>query len=76
MSNPINPNHYKTGGIECWDAMEQVYGIQETMIFCKLNAFKYLWRCDRKNGSEDIQKAKVYLEKYLELNNKLDNKGE
>jgi hypothetical protein len=23
---------------------------------------KYLWRYDRKNGVEDLQKAKVYLE--------------
>lgn len=73
--DPVHPSHYG-GKIQCWDAMEEAFGIQETMIFCKLNAFKYLWRCDRKNGTEDIKKAKVYLEKYLELDYKLESKGE
>lgn len=74
--NVHHPDHYNKGPIECWDVMEQVYGIQETMVFCKLNAFKYLWRCDCKNGTEDIKKAKTYLEKYLELEYKLCSKGE
>lgn len=63
-----HPEHYKTGKIECIDAMVEVYGAEATKDFCLLNAFKYLWRCKHKGKDiEDIKKAKFYLEKYLEL---------
>ena len=62
-----NPEHYCSGGIECIDAMEAAFGTHEVQIFCKCNAFKYLWRCRKKNGAEDIRKANWYLNKYIEL---------
>lgn len=68
-NDPVNhPAHY-TGDIECIDAMLQQYGSEAVRDFCKLNAFKYLWRCDRKHSdaSEDVQKARWYLNKYTEL---------
>lgn len=37
------------------------------MDFCLCNAFKYIWRHSRKNGVEDVRKAKWYIDKYLEL---------
>lgn len=30
-------------------------------------AFKYIWRCEKKNGNEDIRKAIWHLKKYLSL---------
>ena len=42
------------------------------MDFCLLNAFKYLWRCNFKNGSEDVEKAQWYIDKYLELEGQLN----
>ena len=63
----IHPNHYNQGKIECWDAMVETYGRDATATFCKLNAFKYLWRASEKNGMEDINKAINYLNKYKEL---------
>ena len=63
----IHPNHYNQGKIECWDAMVETYGKDATATFCKLNAFKYLWRASEKNGMEDINKAINYLNKYKEL---------
>lgn len=62
-----HPKHYKQGIYECIDVMRDVYGDAETMIFCKLNAFKYIWRTDDKNGLEDVEKANWYLKKYKEL---------
>lgn len=62
-----NPTHYTSGGIECWDAMQAAFGVDALKDFCKLNAFKYVWRADKKNGIEDISKAIVYLQKYTEL---------
>jgi len=67
MSNVEHPSHYNQGKFECIDVMIEVYGIEAVKVFCLLNAFKYLWRCNEKNGSEDIEKAVWYLNEYLEL---------
>ncbi|MBR1732154.1 MAG: DUF3310 domain-containing protein [Alloprevotella sp.] len=67
-----HPEHYAAGQYECIDVMVDIYGAADTQIFCVLNAFKYIWRCWRKNSTEDIQKAVWYLNKYLELEEKLD----
>lgn len=62
-----HPSHYTQGGIECIDAMKAAFGADELAVYCKIAAFKYVWRCDHKNGLEDIKKAIWYLNKYLEL---------
>lgn len=69
MSNNVNhPKHYASGGIECIDAMEAAFGKAEVASFCKLNAFKYIWRCFHKeDGVEDVEKALWYLNRYKEL---------
>ena len=69
--DPVNPAHYMSyykDGIDCITAMKHAFGIEATAIFCKLNAFKYIWRETSKNGVEDCKKAVWYLNKYLELN--------
>ncbi len=65
--NINHPKHYELDKIECIDAMEMTQGRGTVMSFCLCNAFKYLWRHNRKNGLEDIKKAKWYLDKYIEL---------
>lgn len=69
MSDNVNhPMHYAGGGIECIDAMEAAFGKAEVASFCKLNAFKYIWRCFHKeDGVEDVEKALWYLNRYKEL---------
>ena len=62
-----HPAHYNNAKYECIDVMEETFGTEEVKIFCKLNAFKYLWRAEHKNGTEDMRKAKWYLDKYIEL---------
>ncbi len=62
-----SPPHYAQGGIECIDAMQSAFGTAELEAYCKIAAFKYIWRCERKNGNEDIRKAIWYLQKYLSL---------
>lgn len=62
-----HPIHYIHGGIECIDAMKAAFGSDELKVYCKIAAFKYLWRADHKGGLQDIQKANWYLNKYLEL---------
>lgn len=74
VSDIINhPAHYTQGGIECIDAMVSAFGAEAVKSYCKINAFKYVWRTDHKNGREDIEKAVWYLKKYLELDDP-DNK--
>lgn len=65
-----SPPHYTQGGIECIDAMQSAFGTAELEAYCKIAAFKYIWRCERKNGNEDIRKAIWYLQKYLSLKEK------
>ena len=62
-----HPSHYNQGNIECIDAMVAAYGKDNVQIFCLLNAFKYLWRAEHKNGKEDLDKAIWYLKKHKEL---------
>lgn len=65
--NVNHPSHYTSGNIECIDAMLSAFGKEKVQHFCKLNAFKYVWRADKKNHIEDIKKAVWYLNKYIEL---------
>lgn len=72
-----HPNHYNQGGIECIKAMESAFGLDTIAAFCKCNAFKYLWRSDHKNGTEDLEKALWYLNKLLDIygsQNKQENR--
>lgn len=68
MNDNVNhPVHYTQGGIECIDAMISAFGKDAVKTYCHINAFKYVWRSNHKNGNEDIEKAIWYLKKYLEL---------
>ena len=68
IDNPVtHPSHYTQGNIQCLDAMEAAFGKEQLAIWCKLNAFKYIWREEHKNGIEDIEKAIFYLNKFKEL---------
>lgn len=71
MNNNVeHPSHYTKGKIECIEAMLSAFGKEQTMAFCKLNAFKYIWRSENKGKFvEDIEKSIWYLNKLLELNN-------
>ena len=67
MSDSVNqPAHYTAGGIECIDALEAAtHGLEGQEAFCTANAIKYLWRWKRKNGAEDLKKARWYIERLL-----------
>ena len=62
-----HPSRYAGGKYECIDIMLDVFGKEAVKDFCKLNAFKYIWREQHKNGVEDIKKAVWFLNKYIEL---------
>ena len=59
--SPVNhPKHYD-GKYECIEVMRDVFGEDAVKSFCILNAFKYICRHNKKNGTEDLKKAKWYL---------------
>lgn len=56
-----HPKHY-TQGIECWD-----YIVSHDMGYLDGNIIKYVTRYKHKNGVEDLEKAKAYLEKLIKI---------
>jgi len=65
------PPHYTAGDIECIDAIRAALGPQGFRAFCRGNAIKYNWRSSLKNGLEDIQKARWYMDKLIEQEEEL-----
>lgn len=61
-----HPAHYQ-GAHECIDEMLALFGVEAVKGFCMCNVYKYRYRADRKNGSEDIAKADWYMSKLMEL---------
>ena len=61
-----HPEHYTEGRYECIDVMRDVFGDEAVKDFAMLNAFKYIWRADHKNGVEDLEKAVFYLNWIIE----------
>jgi hypothetical protein len=63
-----HPSHYADGKVECIDAMEVVLkDLQGMEALCTGNVLKYIWRWKKKNGIEDLRKAKWYLERLIKL---------
>ena len=56
----INPNHYKQGNIETIE-----YILDQKMNYLEGNVVKYISRYKKKNGLEDLHKAKWYLERLI-----------
>lgn len=65
MNDPINPNHYKQGGIESIDAIKAFMSEEAFKGFLKGNCQKYLFRYEQKNGIEDLRKCQWYLERLI-----------
>lgn len=55
-------NHYKDKGIQ-----PIVYIHANNMGFCDGNVVKYITRYKEKNGKQDLEKAKHYIELLIEL---------
>ena len=62
-----HPSHYNYGDIEVINFIEQVTKHYNPNVAYHIgNAIKYLARSPHKNGKEDIQKAKWYIERAFE----------
>jgi hypothetical protein len=58
----IGGSHYKTGGIEHWDVVHLF-----ELDYFQGQITKYLFRWRKKNGIQDLEKARHFLDKYIEL---------
>ena len=68
-SDPVNhPEHY-TQGIEMWE-----YSYSHNRSFFEGNIIKYVTRWKHKGGLQDLKKAKAYLDKLIENNEKSGKK--
>ena len=70
----MNPNEMQVGGahytsklIQPWEAMEAWMTEDQFKGFLKGNVIKYLARCDDKGGKIDLEKAKHYLDKLIDM---------
>ena len=63
-----HPEHY-TQGIEMWE-----YSYSHNLSFFEGNIIKYVTRWKHKGGLQDLKKAKAYLDKLIENNEKSGKK--
>jgi len=68
-NDPIRPHHYAfdEGVIECIDYIES-----HAFDFVEGNVIKYVTRYQHKNGTEDLKKARWYLDRLIERSEKWD----
>lgn len=66
-ANDRGPAHYKLMPIEPWDVMQVVLTQEEYVGYLKGNFIKYSMRAGRKEGTDDVAKARHYAEKIQEI---------
>ena len=59
-----HPPHYNQKGIECIDAIEAATA-DGSEYYLQGNIIKYIWRYRYKNGIQDLEKAKWYLNRLI-----------
>lgn len=59
------PEHYQ-GRVECIEAIEAATaGLEGIEAVCTANVLKYAWRWKKKNGVQDLRKARWYLDRLI-----------
>ena len=79
ISKVEHPKHYTQGKVECIDAIEScTKEMQGLDAICVANIIKYLWRFPFKHNDpkQDLLKAKWYLERLIDAQNKAKDKQE
>lgn len=62
----VGGSHYVGMEVQPWDAMKAWMSPAEFRGFLRGNAIKYLARCDKKGGLDDLRKARHYLDRLIE----------
>lgn len=63
----VGGSHYVDKAVQPWDAMQAWMTPEQFKGFLRGNAIKYLARCDDKGGVQDLEKARHYLDKLIEV---------
>jgi hypothetical protein len=63
----VGGSHYTELAVQPWTAMQSWMSTEAFAGFLRGNVIKYVARCDRKGGVEDLRKARHYLDKLIEL---------
>jgi len=63
----VGGEHYTSKAVQPWDAMESWMTEEQFRGFILGNVIKYIARFQDKGGRLDLEKAKHYLDKCLEL---------
>ena len=62
MDGEVNqPPHYTQGTVECIDAMVSAFGEEAVRDYCRLNAFKYVWRVKEKDSVESNTRKAIWF---------------
>jgi len=65
MTDAVNPDHYKVGGIETIDYIQAKLTPEEFVGYCRGNVLKYISRAGQKDDTvQEIRKAIWYLERW------------
>ena len=65
-SHQVGGDHYSQQKIQPWDAMKSWLSPEAFKGFLCGNVIKYMARWQKKNGLEDLKKARHYLDKLIE----------
>ena len=71
VDNVNHPSHY-LGNVEVIDYIEDKLTSEQFEGYLVGNVIKYLSRYQKKNGLEDLQKGRWYLNKLIEIKNVKD----
>lgn len=64
----LNPKRYTQNKLQCWD-----FWIKAGLDPLIASAVKYVWRYKYKNGLQDLEKAKVFINKAIDTFNDSDD---
>jgi len=69
-NDPINPNHYKEGDVECIEAIKSSLDTEAFHGYLKASVMKYLWRYDKKdNPALCLGKAQWFMNRLVNEHN-------
>lgn len=75
-NDPTHSSHYAQGGISVWDVIRAYTdGLNGVDAFNAGNAIKYILRWHHKNGVEDLEKAKVYIDELIKSQKEKKNEN-
>lgn len=63
----VGGQHYKDMGIQPWEVMESLLTHEEFVGFLKGNVIRYAMRQGKKDGTDDVNKARHYAAKLKEI---------